>query len=85
LTAANSVDPSVVRDGVLLPRKVKGTLALNVWCPGNDRVFSFKTNSLCHTVMRSPGIKVYDPDLTEFVDCGGGPHCMTFELERDKG
>jgi len=29
-------------------------------------------------------LKVYDPDLTEFVDRGGGPHCLTFELERDK-
>jgi N-dimethylarginine dimethylaminohydrolase len=34
--------------------------------------------------MRSPGIKVYDPDLTKFVDRGGGPHCLTFELERGK-
>lgn len=23
-------------------------------------------------------------DLTEFVDHGGGPHCLTFELETDK-
>ncbi len=44
LTAANSVEPSDARDGDLLPRKVKGTLALDVWCPENDRVLSFKTN-----------------------------------------
>lgn len=64
--------------------KVEGTLALNLLCLGNDRVLSFKTNTYVNEVMRSLGLRVYDPDLTEFVDRGGGPHCLTFELERDK-
>jgi hypothetical protein len=34
-------------------------------------------------VMRPLELKVYGPDLTEFVD-HGSPHCLTFELERDK-
>jgi len=64
--------------------KVEGTLALNLLCLGNDRVLSFKTNTYVNPVMKALGLKVYDPDLTEFVDRGGGPHCLTFELERDR-
>jgi N-dimethylarginine dimethylaminohydrolase len=64
--------------------KVEGTLALNLLCLGNDRVLSFKTNPVVNAIMRAEGLKVYEPDLTEFVDRGGGPHCLTYELERDK-
>lgn len=64
--------------------KIEGTLALNLLCLGNDRVLSFKTNPIVNEVMKAEGFKVYEPDLTEFVDRGGGPHCLTFELERDK-
>jgi N-dimethylarginine dimethylaminohydrolase len=64
--------------------KVEGTLALNLLCLGNDRVISFKTNPIVNEVMRAEGLTVYTPDLTEFVDRGGGPHCLTFELERDR-
>lgn len=64
--------------------KVEGTLALNLLCLGNDRVISFKSNPVVNEVLKAEGLKVYTPDLTEFVDRGGGPHCLTFELERDK-
>lgn len=63
--------------------KVEGTLALNLLCIGNNRVISFKTNPFVNEIMRAEGIQVFEPDLTEFVDRGGGPHCLTFELERD--
>ncbi|OGO39274.1 MAG: hypothetical protein A2W35_08810 [Chloroflexi bacterium RBG_16_57_11] len=63
--------------------KIEGTLALNLLCLGNERVLSFKTNPIANAIMRAEGFKVYEPDLTEFVDRGGGPHCLTFELERD--
>jgi N-dimethylarginine dimethylaminohydrolase len=64
--------------------KVEGTLALNLLCLGNDRVISFKTNPYVNEVMKAEGLTVYTPDLTEFVDRGGGPHCLTFELERER-
>lgn len=60
--------------------KVEGTLALNLLCLGNDRGLSFKTNPYVNEVIKSLRLKVYGPDLTEFVDCGGGSHCPTFEL-----
>jgi N-dimethylarginine dimethylaminohydrolase len=64
--------------------KSEGEVALNVLCLGNDRVVSFKTNRYINDILRSLGLEVYDPDLAEFVDYGQGPHCLTFELERDK-
>lgn len=63
--------------------KVEGTLALNLVALGKDRVLSFKTNTYVNEVMRAEGFTVYTPDLTEFVDRGGGPHCLTFEIDRD--
>jgi N-dimethylarginine dimethylaminohydrolase len=70
---------------VFIPEeKVEGTLALNLLCLGQDRVISFKTNPFVNDVMRAEGLMVYTPDLTEFVDRGGGPHCLTFELERER-
>lgn len=64
--------------------KVAGTLALNLLCLGNNRVLSFKTNIYVNPILKSLGLTVYEPDLTEFVDRGGGPHCLTFELEREQ-
>lgn len=64
--------------------KVEGTLALNLLSLGDDRVLSFKTNPYINEILRAQGLTVFDPDLTEFVDRGGGPHCLTFELERDR-
>ena len=64
--------------------KSEGEVALNVLCLGNDRVVSFKTNRYINDILRSLGLEVYDRDLTEFVDYGQGPHCLTFELQRDK-
>jgi N-dimethylarginine dimethylaminohydrolase len=70
---------------VFIPEeKVEGTLALNLLCLGKDRVISFKTNPYVNEIMRAEGLTVYTPDLTEFVDRGGGPHCLSFELERER-
>ncbi|HHY95610.1 MAG TPA: hypothetical protein GX513_11475 [Firmicutes bacterium] len=34
--------------------------------------------------LRAMGFQVYDPPLREFTKMGGGPHCLTFEIERDR-
>ena len=57
---------------------------LNLLCLGNARMLSFKTNTYVNQILKSLGLTVHDPDLTEFVDYGQGPHCLTFELERDE-
>ena len=73
------------RDLVDIPvDKVEGTHALNLLCHGKERMVSFKTNPYVNEVVRSLGLRVYNPDLAELGDRGAGPHCLTLELERDK-
>lgn len=55
---------------------------INMLALGDDRVLSFQGNSL-NDALRARGIKVLDPAYDYFVAAGGGPHCSTFELERD--
>jgi N-dimethylarginine dimethylaminohydrolase len=55
---------------------------INVVALGGDRVLSFKGNRL-NEVFQSHGLKVYDPEYSYFTSAGGGPHCSTFELERE--
>jgi len=55
---------------------------INVVALGEDRVLSFKGNRL-NEVFRSNGLTVFDPEYSYFTSAGGGPHCSTFELERE--
>ena len=55
----------------------------NLQCLGNDRVISFKSNKLVNEQMRAYGLKVIEVDLKEILKGGGGPHCMSFPLERE--
>ena len=64
--------------------KAEGEVALNVLSLGDDRVISFKGNTYINDVLKSLGLTVYEPELTEFTERGQGPHCLTCELERDK-
>lgn len=49
---------------------------------GNDRVISFENNTKTNEAMRARGITVITPNLEQILKGGGGPHCMTFPLER---
>lgn len=49
---------------------------------GNDRVISFENNKKTNDAMRALGITVITPNLEQILKGGGGPHCMTFPLER---
>ncbi len=64
--------------------KAEGEVALNVLCLGNERVISFKDNAYVNDVLKGLGLTVYTPDLTEYTERGQGPHCLSFELDRDK-
>jgi N-dimethylarginine dimethylaminohydrolase len=55
----------------------------NVEPLGNDRVLSFAENELVNEAMKAEGVTVYEPHLREFTKMGGGPHCLTMELERE--
>lgn len=49
---------------------------------GNDRVISFENNKKVNEAMEALGIAVIKPHLEQILKGGGGPHCMTFPLER---
>lgn len=58
--------------------------AVNVLALGDGKVLSFKENTVGNQKLRALGLKVYDPPLSQFVMSGTGPHCLSFELEREK-
>lgn len=55
----------------------------NLQSIGNKRVVSLKSNNYVNDELRKRGIKVIEVDITEILKAGGGPHCMTFPLERE--
>lgn len=66
--------------------KVPGEHAMvtevNMLALGDDRVLSFKGNRI-NEILRAHGLEVFDPDFRNFTSIGGGPHCLSFELERE--
>lgn len=55
----------------------------NLQCLGNDRVISFCNNKAVNEQLKALGITVIELELEEILKGGGGPHCMTFPLERN--
>ena len=55
----------------------------NVQALGDGRVLTFAANRDVNEKMRALGLEVVAPEITEILKGGGGPHCMTFPLERD--
>ena len=54
----------------------------NLQALGNKRVMSLKQNHAVNEALAKEGMKVIELDITEILKAGGGPHCMTFPLER---
>jgi N-dimethylarginine dimethylaminohydrolase len=54
----------------------------NVQALGDRRVISCKRNAALNEKMDKKGLKVIPVDITEILKAGGGPHCLTFPLER---
>lgn len=54
----------------------------NLQSIGDKRVISLKKNTYVNEELRKKGMKVIEVDITEILKAGGGPHCMTFPLER---
>ena len=63
----------------------KETMALgcNVVTLGGDRVLSTESAKDLNAKMRAAGFTVYDPDMTMFLQAGGGVHCMCQPLMRE--
>ena len=54
----------------------------NLQALGNKRVISLKKNERVNLELKKRGMKVLALDIEEILKAGGGPHCMTFPLER---
>ena len=55
----------------------------NVLALGDGRVLSFEANGIVNRMLAAEGFEVFAPPLREWTRMGGGPSCLTFELERD--
>jgi N-dimethylarginine dimethylaminohydrolase len=56
----------------------------NVLALGEGRVLSFAENETVNRMLGAEGFTVLAPPLREFTKMGGGPHCLTFEVRRDR-
>lgn len=55
---------------------------INMLAVGDGKVISFKGNRL-NERLKAHGLEVLDPEFSCFTAHGGGPHCASFELERE--
>lgn len=56
----------------------------NIQCLGDGKVLTFAGNTKVNEKLRALGLEVVTPEITQILKGGGGPHCMTFPLLRDK-
>ncbi len=55
---------------------------INMLAVGDGKVVSFRNNSI-NPILKAHGLYVYDPEFSIIAAAGGGPHCHSFELERE--
>jgi len=67
-----------------IPGKAVFAETINLLALGEEKVLSFKENTIGNEKLKALGLEVYDPPLSQFLLGGSGPHCLTFELIRDK-
>jgi N-dimethylarginine dimethylaminohydrolase len=58
-------------------------LGCNVMALGNDRVLLPESSGVLKEKCKALGLRVYDPDISSFLMCGGGIHCLGQPLRRD--
>jgi N-dimethylarginine dimethylaminohydrolase len=70
----------------LLPVPLEEVLktGCNVLALGDGKILSFEENPIVNDMLQAEGFEIIAPPLREFTKMGGGPHCLTFELQRDK-
>ena len=68
---------------IKVPREYAFKTEINLLALGDDRVLSFRGNRV-NELLKAHGLRVYDPEFSLFTVDGGGPHCNSFELERER-
>jgi N-dimethylarginine dimethylaminohydrolase len=56
----------------------------NIQALGDGRVLTFAGNAAVNERLKALGLDVIAPEITHILKGGGGPHCMTFPLLRDR-
>jgi N-dimethylarginine dimethylaminohydrolase len=56
----------------------------NIQALGDGRVLTFAGNVAVNGRLKALGLEVITPEITQLLKGGGGPHCMTFPLQRDR-
>jgi N-dimethylarginine dimethylaminohydrolase len=56
----------------------------NIQALGDGRVLTFAGNTAVNERLTTLGLEVIAPEITHILKGGGGPHCMTFPLLRDR-
>ena len=69
---------------ITVPGKAVFNGTINLLALGNEKVLSFKENRLGNEKLRALGLEVFDPHLSQFLMGGSVPHCLSFELDREK-
>ena len=84
-TEPEVVDWLKARGIEVIPATFRETMALgcNVVALGRDRVLSTAGAKDLNAKLRAAGFSVYDPDMSMFVQAGGGVHCMCQPLNRE--
>lgn len=67
-----------------LPEEQVMKTGCNVLSLGEERILSFAENETVNELLRAEGFALVTPPLREFTKMGGGPHCLTFEVRRDR-
>jgi N-dimethylarginine dimethylaminohydrolase len=67
-----------------LPEEQVMRTGCNVLALGEGRILSFAENETVNRMLEAEGFTVLAPPLREFTKMGGGPHCLTFEVRREK-
>lgn len=87
----DSTDPDIVdwlkaRKVEIVPVSFQDTMKLgcNVMSLGDDRVIAPASSPALIEKLRALGFTVYDPDVSMFLERGGGVHCMAQPLRRDR-
>lgn len=58
-------------------------LAANVVALDKETIISDKDNTRVNQQLKALGLKVIELKLTQLLKAGGGPHCLTFPIERE--
>jgi len=59
-------------------------LGANLVSLGDDRILSMRSSGDLNERLRAMGFRVYDPDMSMFTLGGGGVHCLSQALRRDR-